>query len=205
MLLIGTVFIITSGAMYFLFIWVFLTLRIELLGEYRNAMRYAIGLVALTAGLNNLKDFCWFKQGISLTISQEWMNRLSKKMKEITDQIKQADSWWKMCLAILSTIILAALVNLIELGCTLILPMEFIEIMIHNYGSELTWPHHFYLALYCLIYVIPLFFVLDTFIYTFESGSLTQKEGRILKLISGSVMVLLGVVLIFKPELLVFA
>ncbi len=66
------------------------------------------------------------------------------------------------------------------------------------------WQHIFYTALYCAIYVIPLLAILAGFLYTFKSESMSVKEGRTLKLISGTIMVALKIILIFRPELLTF-
>lgn len=204
MALIGTIFIATSGVMYFLFIMLILTLRTEMLSGYQHIMQMTVGFVALTAGIINLKDFIWFKKGVSLTISEDQMGHLTRKMKGVTDSIKEADNGGKLLLAILGTITLAILVNLIELGCTLILPVEYIEVLITNYGEKLTLYHILYTALYCVVYIIPLFVILGSFLYTFKSGRMSEREGRVLKLVSGTIMVALGLVLIFKPELLAF-
>ena len=57
MALIGIIFILTSAVMYFLFIIVLLTLRTELLGGYKDIIRITVGLIALIAGVINIKDF----------------------------------------------------------------------------------------------------------------------------------------------------
>ncbi len=204
MTLIGLIFILTSGVMYFLFIMMILTLRTEMLSGYQHVMRLAVGAVALVAGLINLKDFFWFKKGVSLTISEQRMGHLTRKMKEVTDGIKDADTGWKILLAVLGTISLAIIVNFIELGCTLILPVQYIEVLITNYGENLTVYHMLYTALYCAVYIIPLLVILGSFLYTFKSDRMTEREGRVLKLVSGSIMVALGLILIFVPELLAF-
>jgi len=95
-------------------------------------------------------------------------------------------------------------VNFIELGCTLILPVQYIEVLITNYGENLTVYHMLYTALYCAVYIIPLLVILGSFLYTFKSDRMTEREGRVLKLVSGSIMVALGLILIFVPELLAF-
>lgn len=204
MALIGIIFIITSGLMYFLFITILLTLRAELLGEYKDIMRIIVGMIALVAGAINLKDFFWFKKGISLTISNTQMGKLTQKMKGVVNRVKEADTAGKMFIAITATIILAALVNVVELGCTLILPVEFIEVMITNFGTQLTSLHVVYTAFYSAVYVIPLFVILASFLYSFKSERVTETQGRVLKLISGLIMVGLGLILILKPELLMF-
>ena len=204
MTLIGAIFIITSGVMYFLFIIILMLLRAEILGAYKEPIRIGVGIIALIAGAINLKDFFFFKKGISLSISSKRMGNLMGKMRHVVDQIKNATSKKAFFIAILGTILLAIFVNIIELGCTLILPIEFIEVLITNYGTQLHALHYGYTALYSAIYVIPLFAILGTFLYSFKSMRVRERQGKVLKLIGGLVMLGLGLILIFKPELLVF-
>jgi len=59
-----------------------------------------------------------------------------------------------------------------------------------------------YLALYNLVYVLPLFAIVLFFVITFGSRKLTEEEGRILKLVSGLMMFNLGLALVFFPEIM---
>jgi len=204
MALIGIIFIITSSVMYFLFIIILLTLRTELLGAHKDIIRMVVGFIALIAGTINIKDFFFFKKGISLTISDKKLSKITAKMRNIVNEVKEARTARALFLAIIATIILAALVNLLELGCTLILPVQYIEILITNYGTHVSLLHYAYIAFYCTIYVIPLFAILTSFLYTFKSERMTEAKGRLLKLISGLVMLGLGLILLIKPELLMF-
>lgn len=204
MALIGVIFITTSSIMYFLFIVILLVLRAELLGQYKGIIRIAVGLIALIAGAINIKDFFFFKQGISLTISGGKMSRIMQKMKGIVNEVREANTPFAMAVAVISTIVLAAFVNLVELGCTLILPVQYIEVLVTNYGSNIGPTHYFFIALYCIVYVIPLFFILGSFLYTFKSERMTEQKGKIMKLIGGLIMLGLGLILLLRPELLVF-
>jgi cytochrome c biogenesis protein CcdA len=98
---------------------------------------------------------------------------------------------------------LAAMVNLVELGCTFILPMAYLETLISSYPND-AFSHILYTAFYAAVYVIPLFAILGSFIYAFKSERMTEKQARVLKLLGGGLMVVLGLILLFKPELLVF-
>ncbi|MBW2983924.1 glutaredoxin family protein [Candidatus Woesearchaeota archaeon] len=204
MALIGVIFILTSGVMYFLFIIILMLLRAEILGAYKEPIRIGIGIIAITAGAINLKDFFFFKKGLSLTISSEKMGRLVAKMRNVVDEVKNATTKKALFIAILGTILLAVFVNIIELGCTLILPIEYIEVLITNYGTQLEALHYGYTAFYSCIYIIPLLAILGTFLYSLKSMRVRELQGKVLKLIGGLVMLGLGLILIFKPELLVF-
>lgn len=53
-----------------------------------------------------------------------------------------------------------------------------------------------------MIYVVPLALIVAVFVGTLGVRKLTETEGRVLKLLSGMMMLLLGVLLAFAPELL---
>ena len=204
MLLIGSTFILTSGFMYFLFIMVLLVLRSELLGQYREIIRILVALIAMIAGIINIKDFFFFKKGISLTMSAEKQSKIFRKIGKIGRKVEMARSRRDLLFAVIGTIILAIMVNLVELGCTFILPMEYIELLLVNYSESIGINHYLFTAFYGLVYVIPLFAILGSFIYSFRSERVTERRARILKLMGGLLMLSLGLVLVFKPELLMF-
>jgi phosphoglycerol transferase MdoB-like AlkP superfamily enzyme len=62
--------------------------------------------------------------------------------------------------------------------------------------------HYLYLALYNLIYIVPLLLIMLLFVFTLGSRKLQAREGQILKLLSGLMMSGLGAVLVFAPGLL---
>jgi len=57
-----------------------------------------------------------------------------------------------------------------------------------------------YLAAYNLIYVLPLALIVIFFARTLCARKLTEREGRLLKLMSGVMMLELGALLLFAPE-----
>lgn len=202
MLFIGSIFILTSGFVYFLLIIVASTLY-NLLSAYTNMIQTALALLAITVGLINLKDFFFFKKGISLTMSAEKQGNIFRKIGDLVRRVEQASSKRDIVFAAAATIILAAMVNVVELGCTAILPTQYILVLESNYAREDVM-YTAFIALYSVIYIIPLFAMLGSFIYSFKSERLTEMQGRILKLVGGLLMICLGIILIFKPELLIF-
>ena len=104
------------------------------------------------------------------------------------------------------TITLAIFVNLIELGCTAILPVVYMTTLV-NYcaanSSHSSWLCYGpWTALYAAIYIVPLLLILVNFIYSFESSRFTETQGRRLKLIAGVCMLTFGFMMIVKPNLL---
>ncbi|MEA1925575.1 MAG: hypothetical protein U9M95_06875 [Candidatus Altiarchaeota archaeon] len=204
MLVIGSVFILTSGFMYSLFIILLLTIRSTLLSGFQEYVRVLVALVALTAGVINMKDFFYFKKGISLTMSDENSKRVYGKAGKLVQKVNRAQSKRELLIAVAATMVLATLVNVIELGCTFILPMEYIEVLLANYPEPIGLIHLVHTFFYGAVYTIPLFAILGSFIYSFKSERMSKEQGRILKLVGGIIMISLGLILLFKPELLMF-
>jgi len=109
-----------------------------------------------------------------------------------------------MAPVLLETIALSALVNLVELGCTAMLPVAYMSALFNRYGNSVGFYHIAYTAFYSFVYVIPLFAILGSFLYSFKSERLTEDQARMLKLAGGIVMLGLGLVLLMNPDLLSF-
>ena len=196
-LLIGSIFVIASGVIYFIFMVGWLNLyQISILKHYGNYLRVAVALVAIVMGAINCKDFFFFKRGISLTIPESAQPKLFKKMRELA----HSQATFGM---IFGTIVLAVTANLIEFGCTLGLPAIFTNILTQQKFSA--FQQYFYLMVYNVIYVVPLAAIVGVFAWKMGGRKLTEKEGRILKLVGGLLMLTLGMILLIKPELLRFS
>ena len=196
-LLIGSIFVIASGVIYFIFMVGWLNLyQISILKHYGNYLRVAVALVAIVMGAINCKDFFFFKRGISLTIPESAQPKLFKKMRELA----HSQATFGM---IFGTIVLAVTANLIEFGCTLGLPAIFTNILTQQKFSA--FQQYFYLTVYNVIYVVPLAAIVGVFAWKMGGRKLTEKEGRILKLVGGLLMLTLGMILLIKPELLRFS
>ncbi|MBD3163909.1 glutaredoxin family protein [Candidatus Woesearchaeota archaeon] len=203
MLILGLTFILTSAVMYFAFIMIMISAADWAIQRYGTIIMNTLGIVILSAGLINLKDFFFFKRGISLSISDEQKSKITHKASKITRMIRESKTTKSFLLALGATVVLAAFVNLVELGCTAILPAIYMVSLINTYGHNLI-VHVFWTIIYSLIYIIPLIAILLNFIYTFKSTRLTERQGRILKLIAGLFMLFFGILMIFNPELLMF-
>ncbi len=218
MSLIGSVFILTSGAMYFIFIMLLIlaiSWLLALVGKYEELLWKSIGIIVIIAGIINLKDFFFFKKGISLGISEKNRNRISIRAGKIVRKVKDAETKKALALALIGVIVLAAFVNLVEFGCTAMLPTVYSKAIenrcMKEYGeNEITLSSKcfplvvLYTTFYAIVYIIPLFAILGNFLYSFKSERLSEKQGRILKLAGGIIMLILGAILFFKPHWLMF-
>lgn len=191
MLLIGGIFVIVSGLIYFVFMSAWL--NFFLVAKSITYITLVAGIVALIIGLINVKDFFIFKKGVSLSISNKNKSKLMKKMRKLL----KAESLPTM---IAGTILLAISANLYELLCTAGFPMVFTKILTENNLS--TFSYYSYLALYNIIYVIPLLVIVLIFTFTFNAKKLSESQGEALKLLSGIMMIALGGLLVFEPGLL---
>ena len=189
MALIGLVFVGISGLMYFAFMaaWLGLFLIIGSLPWVTGAA----GLLALLIGVINIKDFVAFKQGISLSISDTGRAGIFEHSRAIL----RAGSLPAMLAA---TALLGIAANFYELICTAGFPMVYTRLLTLHVANPMQ--RYLYLAFYNLIYVLPLLAIVLIFVRTMGARKLSEREGRLLKLLSGLMMFGLGLCLIFIPE-----
>lgn len=191
MLLIGGTFVFFSGFIYFLFMSAWLNIFL-LIGEFKIITIIA-GITALIIAGINIKDFFFFKKGVSLVIPEKAKPKLFERMRNLL----KADSLASM---MAGTIVLAVAANSYELLCTIGFPMVFTRILTSH--SLSIFNYYLYLVFYNVIYVIPLLLIVLVFSITLGARKLTERHGMILKLISGLMMLGLGLVILISPALL---
>ena len=189
MLLIGGVFVFFSGAIYFVFMAAWLNLFL-LLGELRFVTLLA-GLLAVVMGGLNIKDYFAFRQGPSLSIPEAAKPGLFKRMRGLV-------SGERLPALLAGTVALAIVANSYELLCTAGFPMVYTRTLTLHQLS--TGAYYFYLLAYNLIYVLPPLAIVLVFAWTLGARKLQEREGRLLKLLSGTMMAGLGVLLLLYPE-----
>jgi len=191
MLYIGGIFVFFSGALYFVFMAAWLNLF--LLTGMQPWLTTVAGIVAVALALINIKDFFLPGHGMSLSISEDKKPGLFKR----TRALLQANN---LVALTFGTIALALAANSYELLCTSGLPMVYTRVLTLEGLPALDY--YLYLLLYNVIYVIPLMVIVLLFSLTLGKRKLQPQEGRLLKLLSGVMMIELGVGLVVAPELL---
>lgn len=189
MLVVGGIFVLFSGVMYFLFMAAWLNVFL-IMGNF-DVITIVAGALAVVIASINIKDFFWFKHGVSLSIPESARPSLYLRTRKLVT----AGNYPAM---IIATMGLAAFANLYEFLCTAGFPMVFTRILTMAELSTLSY--YLYLVFYNIIYVIPLLVIVIVFSFTFGMKKLQEKQGRILKLLSGNMMLLLGLVLVFAPD-----
>jgi thiol-disulfide isomerase/thioredoxin len=191
MLLVGGIFVFFSALAYFLFMSAWLNL-FRMIGQMEIITMVA-ALVAVMVGLINIKDFFWFRRGVSLSIPEKAKPGLYQRIRKLLHS--------KSLYALIgATILLSVFANFYELLCTAGFPMLYTRIL--TLSDLQTSQYYLYLLLYNLIYAVPLMIIVLVFIGSLGSRKLQEQEGRSLKLISGMMMFALGVVLLISPALL---
>jgi thiol-disulfide isomerase/thioredoxin len=191
MLLVGATFVFVSGALYFVFMAAWLNLFM-LVGTVAW-INVIAGVLAIAIGLFGVKDFVFAMRGPSLSIPDSAKPKLYQRVRDLV-------SAENMPMLLLGTITLALAANSYELLCTAGFPMVYTRVLTMNHLD--TIEYYLYLLFYNLIYVIPLLLIVIAFVVTLGGRKLSVSEGRLLKLLSGTMMLLLGIVLLLKPELL---
>ena len=193
MWIFGSVFIVASALVYFLFMSAWLNLFLFLGVVFW--IRIIIGLVALFAGGYNLKEFFTNPAGTCKVTGTEKRQRIFEKLKKIVQEKH-------VFLALLGLIVLAFAVNLVELICSAGLPAVYTQILtLTNLAS---WQYYSYLALYIFIFMLDDLFVFFVAMITLQATGVTDKYSRISHIVGGIIMLIIGILLIFKPELLMF-
>jgi hypothetical protein len=192
MVLIGGTFVAVSGFVYFAFMAAWL--NIFLLVGLSETTQVVLGGVAVLVGVLNIKDFFAFGHGVSLSIPMVAKPGMYARVRRIL----QAEH---LPGALAGVVVLAVLVNTIELLCTAGLPAVYTRILTLR---QLPWGTYYgYLGLYNVAYMLDDGVMLILAVVTLGRRKLQEKSGRWLKLLSGIVMLGLGVVLLAQPAWLI--
>jgi glutaredoxin len=189
MAIIAGTFVLVSGLVYYAFMaaWLNVFLAVGLTAT----VRWILGGVAVTIGVFNVKDFFAFGRGPSFSIPASARPGLYARVRAVLD----ADALTASLVAVAA---LAAAVNLIELLCTAGLPALYTAVLTQHALEPAAY--YAYLGLYILGYVFDDSVMVAIAVFALSRRKLTEQAGRWLKLLSGAVMLLLGIVLIARPE-----
>jgi glutaredoxin len=193
MWVLGSAFIIASGAVYFLFMTAWLNILIFL--GFIFWIRIIIGLVALLAGGYNLKEY-WTDTSGACTLSQG--ARRQRTMDRLKEIVANRTFW----LALGGIVLLAFLVNLVELICSAGFPVVYLQIL--SLTPMPFWQYYLYLLLYIVIFMLDDIIVFVVAMLTLQLMGVTTRYQRFSNLIGGVLMLLIGLLLIFKPGWLMF-
>lgn len=189
--LIAGIFVLVSGLVYFAFMAAWLNLYLII--GWSRVMQVVVACLALLVGAVHIKDFFMLKKGISFSLPESQKGNIYARLRGIV----QAEN---LLLAIIAVTLLAIVVNFLELLCTAGLPALYTQILALQ---ELTsYKYYGYLALYNLAYIFDDGLMVGVVVFTMTRRKMTEIQGRGLKLLSGAVVFILGLLLLFAPDML---
>lgn len=191
-LIIGLVFIFVTGFVYALFISGLFTV-FTFVG-YVGWIQIIVAVFALFFALVNIKDYFWYKEGVSFTISDEKKPGIYKGIRKI---MNAEENIWAL---IGATVVLAAGVSLVEFSCTAGFPVIWTNLLVVHEVTGLAFLG--FLLVYMLVYQMDELAIFLTAVFTLRKSKMEEKYGRILKLLGGMLMLSLAIVMLIDPALM---
>jgi len=191
--ILGSAFIIASALVYFLFMTAWLNMFLFI--GYLLIVRIIIGGLAIGFGIYSLNKYFKNRAGTCEITADESRQKILNKLKTAT---LNKNLW----LAIAGMIGLAFAVNLIELACSAGFPAIYTQILV---SQNLSQPfYYFYILFYVLIFMLDDIIVFVVAMVTLRLTGINTKYAKYSNLIGGLVILILGILLILKPEILMF-
>jgi len=190
MILFSTIFILAETIMYYLILtlwfntWNFIGLD--------NIITPVVGIIAIGGGLFFLYEYRNSDGQCKITNL--------KQRTQTTNKIKTLATQPLTFLTILGIITIAFSVNIVEFACSIGIPQAFTKILELKQLSPLI--NHLYITIYIFGYMLDDFLIFALAIFSFEKIGLTTKYSKICQLIGGIIMIILGLIMIIKPQLL---
>ncbi len=149
-------------------------------------------MVALVFALVNIKDYFFYKEGVSFTIAD---NQKAGILQKIRGLMNSSQSLWGLLGA---TVLMAGGVSLVEFACTAGFPVLWTNLLTaHNVQTP---QFILLLIVYMLLYQLDELIIFFTAVFTLKASKLEEKHGRILKLIAGMLMFTLALVMLVDPS-----
>lgn len=193
MWILGCTFIFTSAFIYFLFMMSFLKVAEFISGI--KILQILIALFALAFGIINV--YRYFK---TKDVGCDVVDK--NKRRKIMTRIKKIVSNKSFVLALVGIVFLAISVNLIELLCSLGLPVMFTQILAYNNVTGIK--NILYIILYIIFFLIDDLIVFFVAMKTLKITAISNKYSKYSHLIGGLIMLIIGILMLVKPEWLMF-
>ncbi len=193
MWLLGAAFLLTSGLVYFGFLaaWLNIFLVIGMLFW----VRIGVGSFAIASGLYYLREY-------AINAAAECKVTNPRQRQRIMTALKASVAQKRFLFALLGIMVLAVIVNLIELFCSAGIPAVYTDILAMNDLSALQY--FGYLTLYVVVFMLDDAAIFVLAMLALSAGGMTDRYLRLSHLLGGIVMTVIGVLLLFAPGWLTF-
>ncbi|MCA0927945.1 hypothetical protein [Ruegeria profundi] len=188
---LGLVFLVATALMYFavLSAWLNVVLWIGAVAW----LRLAIGVLAIAAGLYYLREYWTNPEGICKVTGLD-------RKRSVTASFRRVVQEPSLLIASLSIGLLAVSVNLIELVCSAGVPAVYTQVLAMHELPSLA--HYGYLLVYISVFLLDDILIFVIAMATLRSVAATWRFSRISHLIGGVVLLVLGAVMVLRPDLL---
>ncbi len=194
MIILGLTFILSSALIYLVIMLAWLNLATLLISV--TWIRTILGLIAISGAIINIRSYIKHRKNNGCEVIND------KKRRKVLDNIKKITNNNSMLISIIGIITLAISVNIVELACSAGLPVMFIEILSIN--NLALYEEIFYIFLYMIFFLIDDLVIFFIAIRTMQLTGVSTKYGKLSKAIGGLILLFIGLLLIFKPEWLMF-
>jgi glutaredoxin len=188
--LVGIVFLTVTSLIYMLFITGLFTMFTVV--NFIGWIQVVAALAAFFFAVVNIKDYFWYKKGISFTIADKNKPGIYAGMRRV---MNAGESTWAV---IGATVVLSAGVSLVEFSCTAGFPVLWTNLLISQGATVMTFVA--LILLYMVIYQIDELAIFSVAVLTLKAGRFEEKHGRLLKLAGGMLMLTLAVVMLVNPS-----
>lgn len=196
MWILGVTFLFASALMYFFFMaaWLNIAVQITTIGW----IRFLIGAFALSFGGYHV--FKFIRDSRKKDIGCEVTDEVQKR--KIFDRVKRIVLEKKMIVALIGIILLAFSVNLVELACSAGLPLLYTQILAYNQLPMATY--YGYIGIYIFFFLIDDLVIFAIAMISFQVTGISNKYSKLSTLIGGFIMLVIGFLLIFFPNIIMF-
>ena len=182
-------FCLGSPVFLFMTIW----LNAFLIIGYLRPVTIVIGLIALGAGIVNIKEFIQTRGAIVCEVQDEGSKKktMSRKERVVNSPLTIG--------TVGGIIALAFVVNSIEFACSAAIPAIYTHIL--SLAPLSTLQYYGYILLYVLFFMLDdlIIFGAVAFAVSTNLGDRYMKWGKI---VGGAILLILGALLLFAPDLL---
>lgn len=190
---LGAAFIAASAAVYYLFLAAWLNLLLFL--GMMLWIRIAVALVALAGGVFYVREFFVNPEALCKVTGGASRQRVLTQLRAIALEQR----FW---LALVGIVLLAVAVNLVEFVCSAGIPAVYVQVLTLN--TLPAWQYHAYLLLYILVFMLDDLLIFIIAMKTLQVTGLSGTYARWSHMVGGLLLLLIGLLLLFRPEWLAF-
>jgi len=191
---LGVAFIAASAGVYYLFLAAWLNVLLFL--GMMLWIRIVVALVAIAGGAYYLREFFVNPEALCKVTGGASRQRVLTQLRSFALEQR----FW---LALGGIVMLAVAVNLVEFVCSAGIPAVYVQVLTLN--NLPAWQYHAYLMLYILVFMLDDLLVFIIAMKTLQVAGLTGTYARWSHMIGGVLLLLIGLLLLFRPGWLALA